>query len=247
MKRIFLGAILIPVLLACSKKDEVVEQTVVKMGTIENPAQSTNFYLNQDDSARVWILSSEQKYYRPKDKQRVLMEYVILTNKATESDYQHDVNLKDVYEILTKGIFNITTATQDSIGNDPITIRDMWVAGDYLNVEFVYPGYSKTHFINLVNDTAKADTYTDNKAHLEFRHNANDDYPSLNISGIVSFNISSLQVTGVNSVDFVVHTKEFDYTTTDKTYSFTYKYGTAPIESAPAKQLVIPTRKAVVR
>lgn len=247
MKRIFLLAILIPVFIACNKEEENVEQTVVKMGTIENPSQQTNFYLNQDDSTRVWVLNSEIKYYRPKDNQRVIMEYVKLTNKPTGSSYKHDVKLKNVYEVLTKGIFSITSATQDSIGNDPVAIRDMWVTGDYLNVEFIYPGYSKTHFINLVSDTAKADDYTDNKVHLEFRHNANDDYPSFNISGVVSFNISSLRKTGVNSVDFVVHTKEFDYSNANKTYSFTYKYGTTPVATVPAKQLAIPARKAVVR
>jgi len=247
MKRIFLLAILIPMFIACNKEEEDVEQTVVKMGTIENPSQQTNFYLNQDDSTRVWVLNSEIKYYRPKDNQRAVLEYVILTNKPTGSSYNHDVELKDIYEILTKGIFSISPATQDSIGNDPVAVRDMWVTGDFLNVEFIYPGYSKTHFINLVSDTAKADDYTDNKVHLEFRHNANDDYPSLNISGIVSFDISSLRVTGVNSVDFVVHTKEFDYSTADKTYSFTYKYGTMLAATAPAKRLTIPVRKAIVK
>jgi hypothetical protein len=246
MKRIFLLAILIPVFIACNKDEEEVEQTVVRMGTLENPSQSTSFYFNQNDSTRVWVLNSDIKYYRPKNDQRVIMEYVILTNKPTGSSYKHDVKLKDVYEVLTKGIFTITPATQDSIGNDPVVISDMWVTGDFLNVEFIYPGYSKTHFINLVNDTAKAEGYSDEKVHLEFRHNANDDYPSINISGIASFNLSSLRVTGSNSVDFVVHTKEF-YGTTDKTYSFTYKYGTTPVATAPAKQFAIPARKAVVR
>jgi len=247
MKRIFLLAILIPVFIACNKDDEATEPTVVKMGTIENPTQQTNFYLNQDDSTRIWVLNSDLKYYRPKDNQRVIMEYSVLTTRPTGSSYAHDVKLVDIYEVLTKGIFTVSTATQDSIGNDPVAIRDMWVTGDFLNVEFLYPGYSKTHYINLVSDTAKTDTYTDDKVHLEFRHNANDDYPSYNISGIVSFDISSLRVTGENSVDFVVHTKEFDYTTADRTYSFTYKYGTTTPATAPAKKLAIPARKAIVR
>jgi len=248
MKRIFLFALLSTALFACKKEDAITEATVIKMGTIENPSQLTNFYLNQDDSVRVWILNSEIKYYRPKNNQRVIMEYVILSNKATGSSYSHDVKLNDVYEVLTKGIFDVTTATQDSIGNDPVVINDMWVSGDYLNVEFIYPGYSKTHFINLVSDSIKNKTYTDNKAHVEFRHNANDDYPSINISGIVSFNISKLKVVGVNSVDFVVHTNEFGNTTTNRTYNFTYKYGAASaVPYTSTKRLTIPTRKAVVR
>lgn len=244
MKRIFVFAFLIPLFIACTKEEEDVEQSVVKIGTVENPSQSTNFYFNQDDSLRLWVLDSDIKYYRPKSDQRVIMEYVILTNKPRGSSYDHDVKIKDVYEILTKGIFDITPATQDSIGNDPIAIRDMWVTNDFLNVEFVYPGYSKTHFINLVSDATKPTT--DNKVRLEFRHNNNDDYPSYNISGIVSFNIKSLRVTGSNSVDFVVHTKEFDTENAVKTYSFTYKYGNST-SPAPAKMLTMPARKAVVR
>ncbi len=244
MKRIFLFLLIIPLFVACNKEDEEVDQKIVKMGTVENPSQSTSFYFNQDDSVRLWILSSDIKYYRPKNDQRVLLEYVILTDKPRGSSYDHDVKVTDVYEILTKNIFNITTATQDSIGNDPIAIRDMWVTNDYLNVEFIYPGYSKTHFINLVRDAANPTT--DNKVRLEFRHNANNDYPSFNISGIVSFDLRSLRVTGSNSVDFVVHTKEFDYGSADKSYSFTYKYGT-PAASVAPKQLVMPVRKAVVR
>lgn len=244
MKRILLFALLIPLFIACNKEEEDVEQSVVKIGTVENPSQLTNFYLNQDDSVRLWVIDSDIKYYRPKNDQRVIMEYVILSNKPRGSSYQHDVKLKDVYEILTKGIFNITPETQDSIGNDPVAIRDMWVTNDFLNVEFVYPGYSKTHFINLVSDATKP--LTDNKVRLEFRHNDNDDYPSYNISGIVSFSIKSLRVSGSNSVDFVVHTKEFDSGNADKTYSFTYKYGTTA-SAAPSKQLTMPARKAVVR
>jgi len=246
MKRFFLLAILIPLFISCSNEEEDVEQTVVKMGTIENPSQLTTFYLNQDDSTRVWVLSSDLQYYRPKNNQRVIMEYVILSNKPTGSSYKYDVKLKAVYEVLTKSIFNITPATQDSIGNDPIVVENMWVAGDFLNVEFIYPGYSKTHFINLISDAAKTSTYTDNKVHLEFRHNANNDYTSLNFSGIASFDISSLRVTGTNSVDFVVHTKEFG-SATNTSYSFTYKYGTTAAASAPAKQFAIPASKAVFR
>jgi len=245
MKRIFLVAMILTLLVACNKKEEEV-QTVTRFGTIENPNQLTNFYFNQDDSIRLWILNSDIKYYRPKDGQRAIIEYVILTNKARGSSYQHDVTVKDVYEVLTKNIFTISTATQDSIGNDPIAIRDMWIAGDYLNVDFIYPGYSKTHYINLVSDTLKNKSYTDDKIHLEFRHNANSDYPSYNISGIVSFNIKTIRKAGSNTVDLVVHTKEFDSVSADKTYNLAYKYNTAPSSAAP-KQLNIPARKAVIR
>ncbi|MFZ4582769.1 MAG: NigD-like protein, partial [Paludibacter sp.] len=190
MKKILFLALVFPLLLACNKEEDV-QDSIVKMATVENPSQLTNFYLNLEDSTRLWVLSNDIKYYRPKNEQRVIVDYTILTEKPRGSTYDYDVKVNDVYEVLTKGIFPITALTQDSIGNDPIAITGLWVSGDFLNVEFVYPGYSKIHNITLASDDSK--TYTDGKVHLEFRHNANDDYPSFNISGIVCFNLKTIR------------------------------------------------------
>jgi hypothetical protein len=97
------------------------------------------------------------------------------------------------------------------------------------------------HYITLASDASK--TYTDGKVHLEFRHNANDDYPSFNISGIVCFNLKSIRKSGATSVDLVIHTTEFDYATTEKTYTRTYKYGTSA-SAAPERAIRIPAKKA---
>lgn len=243
MKRYFLIALIIPLFIACSKDEETLNDSIVKIATVENPSQLTNYYLNLDDSTRLLAIDSELKYYRPKDEQRVIVDYTILSHKPNGSSYDHDVRVNDIYEILTKGIFSITPTTQDSIGNDPITIQDMWIAGDFMNFEFIYPGYSKTHFVNLVKDDLK--TYTDGKMHLEFRHNANDDYPSLNISGIVCFNLKSIRKAGATSVDLVIHTKEFG-SSDERTYNYTYKYGAAA-SSAPEKRILIPAKRAKVK
>lgn len=244
MKRVLFFALILPLFLACNNEDEDFEQSYVEMGTIENSSQLTNFVFNQDDNTRLKITNSDIKYYRPKHGQRVIMEYVVLPYSGFASSYQYEVKMLDVYEVLTKGIFNITSATQDSIGNDAIGIRDIWISNNYLNIDFVYPGYSKMHFISLVKDASK--TYTDNKVHLELRHNANDDYPSVNMNGLVSFNLTTLRVNGSNSVDFVLHTKEFNYGGAERTYNFTYKYGTSAFMS-PAKVIAIPERKAIIK
>jgi hypothetical protein len=152
------------------------------------------------------------------------------------------VRVNDVYEVLTKGIFNITPATQDSIGNDKISIGDIWVGGDYLNVEFVYPGYNRTHFINLVSDASK--TYTDGKVHLEFRHNDNGDAPTYNQWGMASFNIRSLRQTPGNKVELVIHTNEFSGGNT--TYQLTYDYTTSSASVAP-KQIKLQGDRGISR
>lgn len=244
MKRLLIILLFAPLLVACSQQEELEMESVVSYATVENPNQSINFYLNRDDSTRLWVVDNEIKYYRPKNDQRVLVDYTVLTTKPRGSSYQHDVKINDVYEILTKNIFYISPATADSIGDDLIAISGIWIANDFLNIEFLYPGYSKIHYVNLVRDTTQ--TYTDGKIHLEFRHNANGDYPTFNISGIVAFNLKELRKVGSNSVDLVIHTNEYNSVSSEKYYNFTYKYGTTS-QAAPKRTYVMPERKAQVK
>lgn len=235
MKKLLFLMVLV-LLVACNRDNEVQENVVMKIATVENPSTSSNFYLRLDDNKRLWTAQSDLKYYRPVDGQRVIATYVVLTNKADSSNYQHDVKLKDVYEILTKGIFNIKPDEQDSIGNDPLTLMDLWIGGDHLNIEFNYPGYSKIHYINLVADSAK--TYTDNKIHLELRHNANGDYPGYNIWGMASFDLKPLKLNAAgDSVNLVIHTREYR-SPQNISYSLTYKFN--PTAPSAVRRSIIP-------
>jgi hypothetical protein len=244
MKRFFLFLMPLILLASCKDGEDITPNNYfVDIATVENPEAGTHFYFTLDDKTRMLTATSTIKYYRPKDGQRIVANYTILNDKAASSGYDHDVRLNDVYEVLTKGIFNITSATKDSIGNEYIHIEDMWIGSDYLNVEFDYPGGNKIHYINLVSDSSK--TYTDGKIHLEFRHNSNGDYPYANMWGIASFNLKSLQKAGKNSTDIVVHTKEYYSNTTD-IYTFTYNYGTSSTRSLTHKS-AIPIKRALTR
>jgi len=178
----------------------------IDIATVENPDNNTAFYFLLDDNTRMWTAASDLLNYRPKNGQRILADYTLLSDRPSGSPYDHDVKLNDVYEILTKNIFEITPATQDSIGNDPIEIEDIWVGSNYLNIEFEYKGLNKIHFINLVRDRSK--TYNDGRVHLEFRHNAHSDTQTYDKWGIASFDLRSLQNT--ESVQLVIHSKEYD-------------------------------------
>lgn len=220
MRRLLFLLIAIPLLVACN--DDVEEKTYVGIGTVDNPDNSITFYLNQDDSLRLKVVENYYNSYRPKTGQRLIVRYGLVDKMEAGQPYDYSVRLASVYEILTKGVFEITDATQDSIGNDPVNIRDMWIANDHLNVEFSYYGHNQKHFINLVHDASK--TYADGKLHLEFRHNNKNDYPSYYTNGIVSFRLSDIQILGQGSMDIVVHVKEFGSDGVDKTFSFKYKY-----------------------
>lgn len=243
MKR-FLLFMLVPFFVACSSNEPSYVQNsyFVNLATVENPNQETAFIIQLDNNTRMKVAGSDLRYYRPKDGQRVIANYSVLTNERDSSDYRHKIKLNNVYEVLTKGIFKIAPETNDSIGNDYIYIEDIWVGGHFLNVEFVYPGRDKTHFISLVSDSTK--TYTDGKTHLEFRHNANGDYPSINRWGMVSFNLKSLESSTANQVDLVIHTNEFG--SQANAYSMTYKYG-ASASSRNTPDIKVGESRAVIR
>ncbi|MBP1675699.1 MAG: hypothetical protein H6Q20_258 [Bacteroidetes bacterium] len=245
MKRLFFILLIAPFLWSCNDDDGYsLDDVWVDIATVENPDGLNTFYLTLDDTTRLWTAATALPGFKPSDGQRIVAYYTILSDKPESAAYDHDIKLTDAYKVLTKGIFNITQATQDSIGNDYIYIEDMWIGSDYLNVEFVYPGYNKTHYINLVSDVSK--TYNDGKVHLEFRHNANADSPAYNQWGLVSFNIKSLRTDALSSgsVSIVVHTKE--YNKEDQTYNLTYKYGAGASSVKPHK-FSVRAEKAVLR
>lgn len=242
MKRIVFFLVLLPLFVACNDNDQdySLDDYVVELVTVENPDLVNTFFMRTDDSTRLWTAATNFRNYRPKDGQRIIANYTILSDKPESATYDHDVKLNDLYEVLTKGIFNVTAATQDSIGNDNVYIEDMWIGSHFLNVEFVYPGSYKMHFINLVSDTSKV--YNDGKIHLEFRHNANNDYPDYNRWGIVSFDLKSLETQNADSVNIVLHTKEFDLG--EKTYNLTYHFGSSPA-GAPRRVSMKPLKALV--
>ncbi|MDR0661284.1 MAG: NigD-like protein [Prevotellaceae bacterium] len=202
----------------------------VSVGTVQNGDNSSYFFLDLDNGKRLWTVATNLPYYRPAIGQRVIADYTILSDREEASSYDHDVKLNDVCPILTKDIVNITSENDEELGNDPVKITDIWVGGDHLNVEFVFAGYSKVHFINLGLD--EANDYNDGKVHLELRHNAYGDRPAYNMWGIASFRLKSLQEDGVESIAIIVHVNEYG-TGEEKTYELTYDFNSqAAIDKA---------------
>lgn len=204
-----------------NEDNELSRQSWVDIATVQNPDTLSTFFLKLDNNYLLWTQESYFENYRPKNGQRVIANYTILSDKRATGMYDYDVRLNDIYEVLTKNIFKISPATQDSIGNDSITVEDIWIGSDYLNVQFVYAGYVKVHYINLVSDVSK--TYTDGKIHLEFRHNAKKDSPVYIRRGYVSFNLKSLQTNPTKSLNLVIHVN-IPNQAADKTYELIYTY-----------------------
>jgi len=167
--------------------------------------------------------SSYDLHSRLKDGDRVLINYTILDdnadNEGNASEYYIRVN--SVKKILMKGILDITEANQDSIGNDPIIVKEVWLTDSLLNFEVKYWGRYKTHYLNLVKQPGEL-TEGDQPVELELRHNNNDDVEDIPYAAYVSFNLDSIKIEGLDSVQF--HVTGIDYDGETFNYDGVYHY-----------------------
>ncbi|MDR0811045.1 MAG: hypothetical protein LBN23_02040 [Paludibacter sp.] len=204
---------------ACSKNDH--EALYGDYVTVENPDSVKAFYMTTDAGTRLYTQTTN---FIPAHRSRYYVLFTASEKMPAGSAYDYEVKLTSYQNILTKDIFNITPATQDSIGHDPIGIQNIWIASNYLNIYFVFyrSDYPVTHYINLVADSTK--NYNDNALHFEFRHNAKGDYSAYQAWSAVSFDLLPLKENAVgDSLTLVVHAKEFS-TNADKTYTIGYKF-----------------------
>lgn len=215
---IFVSLILMAALVACDEDNE--EVIYINAGTIEKTDVSDFDIIVNLDNGKTLNPIKIYDNNNVENGDRVLVEYSII--KKTD-DTTYDVNIYDINDILTKNIIQLTEKNKDSIGNDPVYSHTdgIWISNKHLNIVFDYYGYTETHFINLVRPIGETHNNKDQLI-LEFRHNANNDYPYHLLRGIVSFALDSLRVNDEDSVDFIVRVK--NYSDMDFEWEGTYTF-----------------------
>ena len=155
---------------------------------------------------------------------RVFLNFTILDDSVDDSTEvtTYFVTLNSLEEVLLKQIMDITPEKEDSIGNDPIIVKDTWIANNMLNFKLKYWGSYETHFINLVKQPGVL-TADDQPIQLELRHNNNNDDEAIPYTAYVSFHLDSLMVNGLDSVRFDVTCEDYDGE--PFLYEGTYVYG----------------------
>ena len=195
----------------------------VGFGLVETSSDDgSTFIIRLDNGKRLQPMNSVH-WFSAKSNQRVLVNFTVLDDyTASDGTVTYYARINNIREILYKGIIDITPEIEDSIGNDPIHVKDAWITRNMLTFELRYWGNNKVHFINLVKQPGEL-TSADEPIELELRHNNRDDAPYVRMSAFVSFDLSSLQIPGQDSVRFKVTAKGFD----DNIYEETgvYKYG----------------------
>lgn len=148
---------------------------------------------------------------RLKSGDRILVNYTILEDVLDDEGEveQYLVKINGVEKVLLKGILDITEETQDSIGNDPIIVKDVWMTDSLLNFEVKYWGRYMVHFINLVKEPGELSA-DDQPIQLELRHNDNGDVEDIPYAAYVSFNLENLKIEGQNSVQFKVTSTDYE-------------------------------------
>ena len=155
---------------------------------------------------------------------RVLVNFTVLDDEKNSEGQivTYYVKINSLKKVLMKGILDVTPENEDSIGNDPIIVQKHWVTNNLLNLELKYWGRNEIHFINMVKQPGVL-TADKQPFELELRHNANDDEEAIPYVALVSFQLDSLQVAGVDSVSFKVKSTDYDGKVNE--FNGVYKYG----------------------
>lgn len=194
--------------------------TWISYGLIQKDTVADSFIIELDNGDILHPEGNSDWYNHVSDNQRVIANYTILgdnVDPVTADEY--NVRVNSIRNVLFKSILQMTPAMEDSIGNDPIHVKDQWLKDNMLNFELQYRGGNKIHFINLVR---MPDATATDPVILELRHNDNNDPEMIRLSAVVTFDLSSLKVEGQDSVSFRVIAK--DYNGSDYGYNGVYKY-----------------------
>lgn len=223
MKNIVLLFVLLGFLESCNQEDGLsYNHMIVSLATVEQVSANDAFLLRLDNDTLLYPLVNDASSFVSVNGQRVMINYTVLSKNVTPNSnpYDYKIRLNDVTNVLTKALTPFSIAENDSIGNDPIQIKDCWIGSHFVNVTYSYYGTSENHLISLVKLPSDS-VSTDNTICLELRHNAYHDFSTNLIQSVISFDIRSLQKANGASVKIQVTAKGTNGI--DKVYSLIYK------------------------
>jgi hypothetical protein len=213
------------VLTSCLKEDDdhySLDKFWVQLGIVDKPS-SQGYTVLLDDGSEIIPVAGYYKGLRLEDSQRVLVNYTILGDKlVNDTIKQYYAMVNSVKEILCKGILDLTSANEDSLGNDPIVVKDFWVSrNQMINLNLLFYGNYKVHYINLVKQPGSPKA-GDQPIELILKHNERDDYRDIPMTAIVSFDPAAIRIPGLDSVRFRITSK--DYSGKTQTFDGIYQY-----------------------
>ena len=175
--------IAMPVLQSCLDDWNDDERSSLTIGTVRI-IDGKDYYFALDEGTRMFPGDTAQvNNYTLVEGQRAFVYFNLLDEKVDGYDYNAKIN--HVENILTKDIYFMPAEKADSIGDDRINITNMWITGNYLNIQYQLYHSNSNDKKHMLNDKEGYIT-------LEFRQNAYDDEPLMPGQGLVSFKLDKI-------------------------------------------------------
>lgn len=194
----------LPVLQSCDDYDgnSVGDFSYPNWATVR--VKGNTFYLDSDTWGTLWPMNTHLGWFQPVDGQRIVTVFNPLYDNYGE--YDHAVKIASIWPALTKGVETLTPENEEEYGNDAVTIYkgDITVSGGYLNIIFqqdLPKDPDLKHRISLVQLAKIVEGVEDTEdtdggyIHLELRYNNYGDVSGIYYPGLVSYNLSEIDIT----------------------------------------------------
>lgn len=200
---VILLSLLLIVLVSCQEEDNDI--LLSETGTVIDLAGVGNcgVVIELDNGSRI------QPLYYPKDftfthGQRVLIEYTKLSNVINGCKQGAACEISYAEELSCAPYTDLYFETYDSLANDPVSLREVYVDGNCLYLKISYSGGCQQHTVDLarIHPKEKSDTTI---PVFEIRHNSNDDLCKALFTKEFRFDLSTLKQEGKN--EFTVKAK----------------------------------------
>jgi hypothetical protein len=191
-------------------------------GLIQTNTSDASFVINLDNGSVVTPSNTQLTGFTPKDSDRVWVRFSPVSDtRLTDSTFNYLAKIYNISDILFKDIKKLSVVSEDSVGHDPIIIRDAWISPkDILNLDIKFFTQGSVHYINLL-DNGEGNGIS-NPFILELRHNARGDMPQYPVFATVSFKLNYLRVPGQNQIKFFIRYTDYNGNRIDmpKTYFY---------------------------
>ncbi len=218
MKRFLILPLLLIGLLfnGCVNDNDDYDPEYLELGVVYGSTVS-NFSIKTDSKLTLYPAEVLPSSYGISDGQRVMVRYTIIEDVENLSD-EYTVSVKAIAKIATKPVLHVEDR-RDTLKSDPVQIINVWIAQNFLNVEFNYGLNDEDHYFYIAMDPENQ-LESGSPIILDFHHNANNDVSYTTVRGLLSIPIAELQDISATKINLrfisndglsTAYTKDLEY------------------------------------
>jgi len=202
---VFIGAIALAlVFTGCLKEDNTPTQ-YSDIGTIVSSVSGVKI---KTDNNKILYSNYVPASYDLVVGTRVIVYYSLVQEDPLAVSYNYLIAINDINNIKTKFVQIVNDVSRDTLVNNGLSLSSTWLSDNYLNVDFVFYGQSKVHFVNLVYDIL--DQTEEGFVVLKLLHDSNDDSYFTQYRGLISFDLSNFSFEGTPPHKIKMKYKTYD-------------------------------------